>query len=148
MDVQGEYRFNAPRAVVYRMLLDPALIEPSLPGCERFQPAGPDAYDVHLRVGIAALKGSYAGRVHIVDKREPASFRLETAGKGGSGGVTGTATITLTDAGAGTLLTYRGEMKAQGGLASLGMNMLGGSAKLLIGQFLKSMDKEIRSRTI
>lgn len=148
MEVQGEYRFSAPRDVVYRMLLDPAMVEGAMPGCERFEPAGPGAYDVTMRLGITGLKGVYRGKVRIVDQSPPDSYDLLMTGSGAPGGVTGRARLVLLDEGARTLLRYRGDLAAQGRLASLGIQMLSGTAKMLIGQFMKAMDKEIRDRTL
>ncbi|MBA4181131.1 MAG: hypothetical protein C0506_11130 [Anaerolinea sp.] len=147
MEVQGEYRFNAPRETVYRMLLDPAMVEVAMPGCERFEPDGPDRYDITMRVGIAALRGVYRGKVRVAGQAAPASYSLEMTGSGTSGGITGRAQLVLSDEGSATLLRYKGDLKAQGALASLGIQMLSGSAKIVIGQFMKAMDKEIRDRT-
>lgn len=148
LEVQGEYRFKAPRETVYQMLLDPAMIERAMPGCERFEAAGPDTYDVTMRVGIAALRGAYRGKVRVTDQSAPESYRLEITGAGPSGAVTGGAHLLLSEDGPRTLLRYKGDLKAQGALASLGLQMISGSAKILIGQFMKAMEKEIANRTV
>ena len=148
LEVQGEYRFNAPRETVYRMLLDPAMVEAAMPGCERFEAAGPDTYDVAMRVGIAALRGAYRGKVRVTDQSAPGSYSLEMTGAGLTGGITGRADVVLSEDGPRTLVRYKGDLKAQGALASLGIQMLGGSAKILIGQFMKAMEKEITSRIV
>lgn len=148
MEVQGEHWFNAPRETVYRMLLDPAMVERAMPGCEHFEAAGPDTYDVSMRVGIAALRGAYRGTVRVTEQSTPSSYRLEMTGVGLSGGVTGRADVVLSEHGPRTLVRYRGDLTAQGALASLGLQMLSGSAKILIGQFMKAMEKEIASRTV
>ena len=147
MDIRGEHRFAAPRELVYIHLLDPALVERSLPGCESFvQQNG--AYDITMRIGIGALKGVYRGRVRVVEEVPPESYRLELTGSGSPGGITGRAHLVLTEAGPTTVLTYVGDLQAKGAMASLGIQALGGSAKILIGQFLKAMEQEIRARTV
>ena len=123
------------------------MVERAMPGCERFEAAGPDSYDVTMRVGIAALRGAYRGKVRVTDQSEPSSYSLEMTGSGLTGGITGRADVVLSEDGARTLVRYRGDLTAQGALASLGLQMLSGSARILIGQFMKAMEKEIASRT-
>jgi carbon monoxide dehydrogenase subunit G len=55
--------------------------------------------------------------------------------------------MALSDDGAGTLVKYSGEVKAQGAIARLGSRLLEGSAKLLIRQFMKGMEKQVEQRT-
>ena len=59
----------------------------------------------------------------------------------------GDAVLTLTDKGAGTLVTYVGEVKAQGAIARLGSRLLSGAAKLMVGQFMKLMEKQVEAKT-
>jgi carbon monoxide dehydrogenase subunit G len=130
------------------MLLDPALLELAMPGCERFHPRGDDTYDVTLRLGITGLKGVYRGTVHVQDQVPPDSYSLVMHGEGGGGSATATAHLSLSGDSPSTVLRYRGELSAFGGLAVLGIPMLKGAASILIGQFMKGMDRQIRARTV
>lgn len=147
MEISGEHRFAAPRATVYRALLDPAALKASMPGCERFEEVGPSSYDLTIRVGIAAIKGSYSGNVTVADPVENEGYRLIVGGSGKPGHVQGDAKLVLSDDGAGTLVRYAGEVKAQGAIARLGSRLLAGAAKLMIGQFMKAMEKHVEART-
>lgn len=146
MEVRGEHRFQASRAVTWAALLDPAAIEAATPGCESFVVKAPGVYDVVVKVGIAALKGTYRGTVTVEDARPEDSFRLVLNGDGQPGSFQGDATLDLEEASDGTRLRYRSEIRAQGGLARLGAPLLAGSAKILIGQFFKGMEREIAMR--
>ena len=56
--------------------------------------------------------------------------------------------MTLTDHfDGGTLVMYHGDVRAQGAIARLGSRLLGGAAKLMIGQFMKGMEKQVEQRT-
>ena len=48
---------------------------------------GEDSYDAWLKIGVAGLKGRYAGKVRIQEKKPPESFTLQAEGKGGPGWV-------------------------------------------------------------
>ncbi len=148
MEVTGAQRFDAPPQAVWDLLLDPAALQAAMPGCERFEEAGPQSYDLTIRVGIAAIKGTYSGNVKVADAIEPLSYRLVVAGSGKPGSVQGDARITLTaDGPGGTMVSYRGDVKAQGAIARLGSRLLGGASKLMIGQFFKAMEKQAQDRT-
>jgi carbon monoxide dehydrogenase subunit G len=146
VEISGEHRFQPPRGVVWEALLDPAALQASMPGCERFEPTGPETYDITIKVGIAAIKGTYSGTVKVTDRNPQDSYRLAVAGSGKPGSVQGEATMVLSDDGTGTLVRYTGEVKAQGAIARLGSRLLAGTAKLMIGQFFKAMEKQVEQR--
>lgn len=147
MEVTGEHKFDAPREAVWKALLDPKALQASMPGCEKFEEVGPSSYDLTIKVGIAAIKGTYSGNVRVADPVENQSYRLVVQGSGKPGTVQGDATLSLSDAAGGTLVKYVGDVKAQGAIARLGSRLLGGAAKLMIGQFMKAMEKQVEGRT-
>ena len=149
MEISGEHRFKAPRGVVWELLLDPKALEAAMPGCEEFVEIAPESYRVTIRVGMAAIKGTYSGTVTVADQQPQDSYRLKVAGSGKPGSVQGDAKMALHD-GPGpdeTTVRYTGEVKAQGVIARAGSRVLGGAAKLMIGQFFKSMEKQVSART-
>ena len=146
MEVTGDHKFAAPRQAVWQALLDPKALQASMPGCEKFEEVGPQSYDLTIKVGIAAIKGTYTGNVKVVDPVENEHYRLVVSGHGKPGSVQGDATLTLSDDGGGTLVKYAGDVKAQGAIARLGSRLLGGAAKLMIGQFMKAMEKQVDAR--
>jgi carbon monoxide dehydrogenase subunit G len=148
MEISGDHRFAAPREAVYRALLDPKALQASMPGCEKFVEVAPQSYDLTIRVGIAAIKGTYSGNVQVREPVENDSYRLVVSGKGSPGSVQGDARMVLTDDAGGTLVKYTGEVKAQGAIARLGSRLLGGAAKLMIGQFMKAMEKQVEAQTV
>ncbi len=147
MEISGDHKFSAPRDAVWKAMLDPKALQASMPGCERFEEVGPNSYDLTIKVGIAAIKGTYTGNVKVADPLEGESYRLVVTGSGKPGSVQGDAKLSLSDDGAGTLVKYTGDVKAQGAIARLGSRLLGGAAKLMIGQFMKGMEKQVEGRS-
>lgn len=147
MEISGEHHFKSPREAVWQALLDPKALQASMPGCEKFEEVGPQSYDLTIKVGIAAIKGTYSGNVQVKDPVENQGYRLVVRGTGKPGSVQGDATLALSDSDGGTLVKYTGEVKAQGAIARLGSRLLGGAAKLMIGQFMKAMEKQVEGRT-
>ena len=118
-----------------------------MPGCERFEPVGPESYDLTIKVGIAAIKGTYSGNVKVTDRNPEDSYRLLVTGSGKPGSVQGDAVMVLSDDGSGgTQVKYTGDVKAQGAIARVGSRLLAGAAKLMIGQFMKAMEKQVEQR--
>lgn len=146
MEVKGDHHFKAPRNVVWEAMLDPKALQASMPGCEQFTQVAPESYDIVIKVGIAAIKGTYTGNVKVTDRMPEDSYRLIVAGKGSPGSVQGDAVMTLTEKDGGTFVSYKGEVKAQGAIARLGGRLLGGTANLMIGQFMKGMERQVQNR--
>ncbi len=148
MDVSGEHRFKAPIELVWETLFDVSAVKASIPGCEVLQETAPDVHTITLRVGVSAVKGRYTGEVRVAEATRPASYRLVMSGSGAQGNFQGEARIVLTAAPGGTVVSYTGDLMAQGPLARLGGPVLSGTAKLLIGQFFKEMERQVRDRAV
>src|SRR5262245_36730776 len=59
MELVGEHTFNAPREKVWDLLLDPAVLKASLPGCEKLEQIGDDEYAATMKIGVAMIKGTF-----------------------------------------------------------------------------------------
>lgn len=148
MEISGEHRFRAPREAVWECLLDPGALQASMPGVEEFEETSPESYRITIKVGLAAIKGTYAGTVTVAERQPTDSYRLLVNGSGKPGSVQGNALMTLIDGPqpGETTVRYTGDVKAQGIIARAGSRVLGGAAKLMIGQFFKGMEKQVQAR--
>ena len=146
MEIKGEHEFQGPRELLYELLLDPDVLSGALPGVERFEEVAPETYESTMRVGIASVRGTYTGRVEVLEQAPPESYRLRIDGSGKPGGVRADAAVELTEAGSVTTMHYRADVKARGTIARLGGRLLGGVARLLIGQFFKSIEQQVDDR--
>lgn len=140
MKIEGSYSFKAPREKVWETLLDPKIIAQSMPGCESLVPMGSDQYEATMKIGIAAVKGTYKGKVAIKDKRPPAHYVLSGEGSGGPGFMQGDMAVDLEEKDGQTLLKYSADAKVGGLIAGVGQRMLGGVAKMMVDQFFKKME--------
>lgn len=128
--------------------MDPVALKACIPGCEQLEELAPGSYRLTMRVGIAALKGAYSGTVTIADPVWPDSYRLIGAGDGAPGRAQGEVQISLAAAHGGTVVRYVATLQAQGGLARLGGPLLAGTAKIMAGQFFRSMERLVERRSI
>ena len=146
MQVEGQYTINAPVDKVWAYLNDPIGLQACIPGCEQLTPAGEDSYEATLKVGVAAVKGTYQGKVAINDKEPPNRYRMLVEGSGGPGFVRGEAIIELQakDANS-TVVKVKGDGQVGGTVAGVGQRMLGGVAKMLMNQMFDCVKKRIEA---
>ncbi len=90
---------------------------------------------------MASIRGTYTGEVALSQQREPISLVLTAACAGGPGTIATSIRITLTAAGGTTEVSYDADAAIGGAIAGVGQRMLASVARLLIGEFLTSVDQ-------
>lgn len=143
MKVEGSYAFDAPRERVWSVLLDPEALKSCIPGCETLNLIGEDQWEATMKVGVAAIRGTYKGKVRITDKEELNRYKLLVEGSGGPGFVRGEALVELVEQGGATQVNVHGDGQVGGTVAGVGQRMLGGVAKMLMGQFFECLKKRL-----
>jgi carbon monoxide dehydrogenase subunit G len=140
MKVAGQATLHAPIERVWDALNDPAVLVRAIPGCQRLEPTGPDAYAMTVTAGVASIKGSYAGSVRLTEQQEPDSFVLRASGAGGPGTVDARVLVRLSEQDGATLLDYDADAVVGGVIGGVGQRMLAGVAKKLAGEFFTNVD--------
>lgn len=139
MKIDGAYDIAVARPKVWDAFLDPERLRQAIPGCEKLEALGEDEFKATMKVGVAAVKGIFEGKVRLADKKSPDSYRMTVEGSGAPGFVRGDAVITFADMGGGTRVSYSAEVQIGGLIAGVGQRMLGGVAKMLADQFFNRM---------
>jgi len=141
MKVSGDATLHAPRDKVWEALNDPAVLVQTIPGCQRMETIGDDAYQMTLAAGVASIKGVYQGEVRLIDQMEPDSFTLKAAGAGAPGTVSADVKVTLAAGPADTtVLSYDADAIVGGMIGGVGQRMLSGVAKKTAGEFFTNVD--------
>jgi carbon monoxide dehydrogenase subunit G len=146
MKIEGSHEIPAPRQKVWDAFLDPETLRQAIPGCEKLEAVGPDEYKATMKVGVAAVKGTFEGKVKISDKTPPDSYKLHVEGSGGPGFVRGDTLISLADSGSGTKVSYSADVQVGGLIAGVGQRMLGGVSKMMADQFFGKMGQLLQGR--
>jgi uncharacterized protein len=140
MKIEGSYTIPASRQAVWEAFLDPGRLRQAIPGCEKFEAAGPDEYRATMKVGVAAIKGTFEGKVRLSDKQAPDSYRMAVEGSGKPGFMKGDAVMTLADGeGGATSISYTADVQVGGLIAGVGQRLLGGVARMMADQFFNRM---------
>ena len=147
MKIEGTHQLNARRERVFRALTDPAVLQRCIPGCERLEQTGENAYATTLRTGVGSIKGVFIGNVRLEDVRPPAHYRIVVDGKGQPGFLKGTGDLDLEEQGDDTLVKYTGDVQVGGTIASVGQRLIQGAAKMMASQFFTALEAEAQTRT-
>ena len=139
MKIEGSHDIAAPRLRVWEAFLDSEMLRQAIPGCERLEASGDDEYKATMKIGVAAVKGTFEGKVRLSDLEPPNRYRMAVEGTGGPGFVRGEAAMELSDAEGGTRVHYDADIQVGGLIASVGQRMLGGVSKMMLEQFFSRM---------
>lgn len=146
MKVSGTYTLDAPRQQVWDALNDIDVLARVVPGCQRLEQIGENEYEGTLKIGIAAVRGTYSGKIRITDIQAPSHYKLIANGRSSSGVVDGSGTVDLEEQDGKTILTYGGDADIGGTLASVGQRLIEGASRQLLNQSLKALAAQIAER--
>src|SRR5690606_25576832 len=90
---EGSVVLRAPRATVWRTLVEVEGLASIIPGCEDLRPVGPDAYDAVVNIRVAGIGGRYRAEIRLADQREPEQLRLVGGAEGKLGAGRGEALV-------------------------------------------------------
>lgn len=140
MKISGTSTLTADRAAVYRALNDPAVLVATIPGCQRLEALGEDAYKMTVAAGVGSIKGVYDGEVRLTDHVEPSRFTLKAQGAGAPGTIGADVLVTLEEDGGRTVLSYEADAVVGGMIGGVGQRMLTGVSKKMADEFFRNVD--------
>ncbi|HME73455.1 MAG TPA: carbon monoxide dehydrogenase subunit G [Myxococcota bacterium] len=143
MKLSATYVFEALPEKVFAALIDPAILQKCIEGCEKMEKTGEDTYDANIKIGVAGIKGSYVGKIRIEEKKPPESITLQAEGKGGPGWVKGTARIQISPEGEGSELQCESEGQVGGLIAQVGSRLVEAVGKKMQDEFFRKLGKQL-----
>ncbi len=151
MILTGTFTFNGPRAKVWEILQDPAVLAKALPGTKTLTKVGDDRYEGVMKVSVGPMSAAeFAVNVELKDQVPPERFVMHIDGKGGVGFTKGTATIELVEIndqpGPVTVMNYSSDMQIGGTIAAVGQRLLESAGKMMTRQALEALNAELKAR--
>ena len=143
LDIGGEETFEVPIETLWSAINDPDMLKKCIPGCKDMIPEGGDRFKLILNLKVASVGGSFEGEISLTEKAPPAQCKVAVSGSGTLGQGSGSATFSLEQQPAATLMRYSGEGEIGGLVAGVGQRILKGVAKHLIKQFFTSLRREV-----
>ena len=142
MKIEGTYKIAAPQALVWRKLMDPGVLQRSMPGCEKLEPTGEQQYRATLKVGVGSVKGTFTSEVALSDIDNDHGYTLSTRAKAPVGFVEGSGRVQLVENGGETVIHFIGEVKVGGALASVGGRLIEAAARKNINDTFANLARE------
>ncbi|HEV3013864.1 MAG TPA: SRPBCC domain-containing protein, partial [Actinomycetota bacterium] len=108
MRIAGNATLHAPVEAVYAALQDPRVLVRTIPGCERLEQVGDDAYKVAIKVKVGPMSMTYCGEVEITERDEAAHravMKARAKESRGQGTADADVTMALSGANGGTTAT-------------------------------------------
>ncbi len=143
MKIEGIQKIDAPRERIFAALVDPAVLQKCIPGCEQMEKTGENQYSAKLTAGVGPVKGVFTATVSLQEIVAPEHYKLVVEGKGQPGFVKGSGELNLKEAGSATEIQYTGDVNVGGLIASVGQRMIQATANMLAARFFKSLEAEV-----
>ena len=144
MDMTGERRIAATRQTVWEALNDPAILQASIPGCDKLEKLSDTEMQATAAVKVGPMSGRFSGKVHLADLDPPNGYTISGEGQGGVlGFAKGGAKVHLADDAAGTLLQYEVNAQVGGKLAQLGARLIDATAKQMADAFFDRFSAQV-----
>ena len=140
MKFTGENVLDAPVEQAWDALLDPAVLVRTIPGCERLEATGENAYAMTVTAGVASIKGTYAGSCELRDLVEHESLVMKLDGAGAPGTIGATVNVRFTPEGSTTRVSYDADAVVGGMIGGVGQRMLTSVSRRMAGEFFGNVD--------
>ncbi len=142
MKIEGTQKIDAPRQRIFAALVDPAILQKCIPGCEQMEKTGDNQYKAKLTAGVGPVKGVFTATISLQEIVAPEHYKLVVEGKGQPGFVKGSGDLNLRDSDGATEIQYTGDINVGGLIASVGQRMIQATANMLASRFFKSLEAE------
>lgn len=144
MEFKGTQTILATRAVVWKSLNDPAMLQECVPGCESFTAKNDNEFAAVVVAAVGPVKAKFKGNLVISDRIEETSYRIAGQGEGGIAGFGKMdAEVTLIDVEGGTELTYVSTAQVGGKLAQIGSRLVSSVANKMADEFFKRFNENV-----
>lgn len=144
MTLNGTYTVNAPAQTIWNMLMDPDTLARVTPGITSLEKIDADNFKAVAEVKFGPVGGAFSGNLKITDRREPEHFTLEIQQNSKIGNANAVVHLNMKALSATqTEVSFEGDVKLSGMLATMGGRVITPVANVLSKQFFEALEKEI-----
>ncbi|WP_293782288.1 carbon monoxide dehydrogenase subunit G [uncultured Aeromicrobium sp.] len=148
MKVSGTARLEAGVEKVWEALLSPDVLVQTIPGCERLEQTGENAYAAVITAGVASIKGTYKGAVRLFDLKPHESLTMHAEGSGAPGTISVDVAVRFAPNPDGsTQVSYEADAIVGGMIGGVGQRMLTSVSKRMAAEFFGSVNKVLTGQT-
>lgn len=143
MRIVSDHTLPHPPKEVWDALLDPAVLVATIPGCQRLEATGENAYAMTVTAGVAAIKGTYDGTCELTDLAPQESLVMKLQGSGAPGTIGATVQVSFSEVDGGTTIGYDADAIVGGMVGGVGQRMLTSVAKRMAKEFFTNVEDAI-----
>ncbi len=142
---EGTQKLPLAPKVVWALLNDPGVLARATPGVKELVPYEPDRYDAKFHIKMGPINSAFVGKLDVENKRLVEGYTLKVDVDARIEIVKAEVAIGLRADEEGTEVSFIGEGKLSGKLASMGQRVLSGVASMFTKRFFKQIQKETPS---
>ena len=135
MKLEGSYKLNVKKEIVWQALNDPNILKQCIPGCESFEKKSDTIFSVTATNQIGPMNATFSGTVTLSNIHENQSYTITGEGQSSVGFANGSADIKLVEENGITTLSYEVNVNVGGKIAQLGSRLIDGVAKKMSDYF-------------
>ena len=144
MKISGADTIDFPVATVWDALLDPQVLVSTIPGCERLEATGENAYAMTVTAGVASIRGTYSGSCTLSDLQPHESLVMNLQGSGAPGTIGATVDVRFEEVEQGvTRISYEADAVVGGMVGGVGQRMLTSVSKRMANEFFSNVASSI-----
>jgi carbon monoxide dehydrogenase subunit G len=146
VNVDGERTFDAPRAIVWKVLNDPAAMAATMPGVESFDVHDDRRWTANVKIplGLGGLKMKVD--MEKTDERENEMAVMHIKGQGVGAMMNMRTSFDLSDAPeGGTLMKWAADVKIAGPVGSMGQRVLQPIVNQQVQHVLGALDQQVQA---
>jgi carbon monoxide dehydrogenase subunit G len=144
MIVEGERMFAAPRAIVWKVLSDPASMAATMPGVESFDIHDEKRWTANVKIplGLGGLKMKID--LTKTEERSLEYAAMQIKGNGVGAMMNMVTKFDLSDEGAGTKMKWSADVKIAGPVGSMGQRVLQPIVNQQVQHVLGALDQQVQ----
>lgn len=144
MRVEGTKELDAPRAVVWTVLNDPAQMAALMPGVESFQVSDERHWQAKVKIplGLGGLKMTID--FEKLEETPPEFASLQAKGTGVGALLNMTTEFRLSEAGEKTSMAWAADVRIAGPVGSMGQRVLQPIVNQQVGNVLGALDAQVQ----
>lgn len=145
MQLTGNHILNAPTGKVWEILMDPGRLARIVPGVSKLERISGNSFRSILNIRIGPMSGSFTGHLQLEDIVENQSFTIKAQQDSKVGKADADVKLMLSPVDSlRSALTFSGDVKIYGMLATMGQRVIGGVANTLTKEFFNNLEKELQ----
>ena len=143
MILQGERIFDAPRAIVWQVVDNPASMAATMPGVESFDVHDERRWTANVKIplGLGGLKMKID--MEKTEERELEYAAMQIKGQGVGAMMNMVTKFELSDEGAGTKMMWSADVKIAGPVGSMGQRVLQPIVNQQVQHVLGSLEQQV-----